>query len=160
MTIIKILDIKDFTSKLFLGNVFDSFPLIDALFVTSCSFSIDGRLQSDYFDTDENERLSEEHRQFVLWGSLKDHARSIIKGKRLPVQFRILLRIPFEILDIPAEYASSLNGYLNIQYKNQQIICTADLSFSSFVPGAPHASGAGDAVLSYFRQKEIVCQIL
>lgn len=160
MTVIKILDIKDFTSKLFLGNVFDPFPLVDAHFVTGCIYSIDGHLQSEYFDTDENRRFTDENRQFVLWNDMKAYARSIIKGKRLPVQFRLLFKIPWEILDASADVDPSLDGYLNIQYKNNEIICSADVHANSFTPFALHASGAGEAIMSYFRQKEIVCQVL
>ena len=160
MTIIEILDIKDFTSKLFLGNVFDSFPLVDALFVTSCIYSIDGHLQSEYFDTDENQKLLDENRQFILWNDMKEYARSIIKGKRLPVQFRILFKIPEELLRTPGSSGSSSDGYLNVQYKSNQIICSADVRFASFTPDMLRASGAGEAILSYFHQKEIVCQIL
>lgn len=48
MLALEILDIKDFTSKLFVGNVFDTFCLSEAAFTTFLTCTIDGKLKKDF----------------------------------------------------------------------------------------------------------------
>ena len=45
MLALKITDIRDFTNKLFIGEVFDKFCLSEASITTFNTFTIDGRLQ-------------------------------------------------------------------------------------------------------------------
>ena len=56
MLALKITDQKNFTNKLFLGDTFDLFWLNQAEIITSNVFSIDGKLQTDFFDNDEQDR--------------------------------------------------------------------------------------------------------
>ena len=58
MLALKITDQKNFTNKLFLGDTFDLFWLNQAEIITSNVFSIDGKLQTDFFDNDEQEFLA------------------------------------------------------------------------------------------------------
>ena len=44
MLALKITDIRDFTNKLFIGEVFDKFCLSEAVITTFNTFTIDGRL--------------------------------------------------------------------------------------------------------------------
>ena len=67
MLALKITDQKNFTNKLFLGDTFDLFWLNQAEIITSNVFSIDGKLQTDFFDNDEQEFLASSHRTFSLW---------------------------------------------------------------------------------------------
>ena len=62
MLALKITDQKNFTNKLFLGDTFDLFWLNQAEIITSNVFSIDGKLQTDFFDNDEQEFLASSHR--------------------------------------------------------------------------------------------------
>ncbi|CBL20025.1 hypothetical protein CK1_19950 [Ruminococcus sp. SR1/5] len=48
MLALKITDIRDFTNKLFIGEVFDKFCLSEATVTTFNTFTIDGRLQKDF----------------------------------------------------------------------------------------------------------------
>ena len=138
MRVFEIQDIKKFTTELFLRETFDHFELFEADFTTFASFHIDGRLQKDYFDTDEQE--IREDASFSLWKEMKPFCLSVIKGKRLPLQFKIILRLPsghpLAAAD-PAllKEAESQNLFLNIQYRNKRLSCTAGASSASFVPG-------------------------
>ena len=73
MLALKITDQKNFTNKLFLGDTFDLFWLNQAEIITSNVFSIDGKLQTDFFDNDEQEFLTSSHRTFSLWKECKNH---------------------------------------------------------------------------------------
>ena len=67
MLALKITDQKDFTNKLFLGDTFDLFWLNQAEITTSNLFTIDGRLQTEFFDNDQQEFLGSSHRTYSLW---------------------------------------------------------------------------------------------
>ena len=83
MLALKITDQKNFTNKLFLGDTFDLFWLNQAEIITSNVFSIDGKLQTDFFDNDEQEFLASSHRTFFLWKEVKPFCYSVIRGKKL-----------------------------------------------------------------------------
>ena len=93
MLALKITDLKDFTNQLFLGETFDSFWLNQAEIITSNTFTIDGRLQTEIFDNDEQTFLSSSHRTFSLWKEVKPFCYSVIRGKRAPLSFKILIQI-------------------------------------------------------------------
>lgn len=52
MLALKITDIKDFTNKLFIGDIFDRFWLNEASITTFSTYIIDGKLQQEFFDSD------------------------------------------------------------------------------------------------------------
>ena len=49
---LKITDVKDFMNKLLIGEVFDRFSLVEASVTTFNTFTINGKLHYDFFDTD------------------------------------------------------------------------------------------------------------
>ena len=53
MIALKITDLRDFTNKLFIREVFDSFWLNQAEITTYNTFSIDGKLHTDFLDSDQ-----------------------------------------------------------------------------------------------------------
>ena len=93
MLALKITDIRDFTNKLFIGEVFDKFCLSEATVTTFNTFTIDGRLQKDFFDTDSMNRLTEHGRTHSLWKDIRPFCWSVIRGKRTPLSFRIVLHL-------------------------------------------------------------------
>ncbi len=50
--LLKITDVKDFMNKLLIGEVFDRFSLVEASVTTFNTFTINGKLHYDFFDTD------------------------------------------------------------------------------------------------------------
>ena len=139
MLALKITDQKDFTNKLFLGETFDAFWLNQAEIITSNIFSIDGRLQTDFFDNDEQEFLASSHRTFSLWKEVKPFCYSIIRGKRAPLSFKIVLQFsPNKAIALLQNGSTSpelVTGlYLNLQYKNKSLFCTTGTSLKTFLP--------------------------
>ena len=140
MLALKITDQKDFTNKLFLGETFDLFWLNQAEIITSNVFTIDGRLQTDFFDNDEQEFLTSSHRTFSLWKEVKPCCCSVIRGKRAPLSFKIVLQFSpnkaAALLQNSAVSPDLVTGlYLNLQYKNKVLLCTTGTSLKTFLPG-------------------------
>lgn len=136
-----ITDTKDFMNKLLIGDTFDNFSLVEASIVTFNTFTIDGRLQKEFFDTDAWDTLEEKKQEYSLWRDLKSYCFSVIRGKRTPVSFKLVFRLPEKnvkklleasLPDFPIEAMGGL--YLNVQYKNKTLFCTTGTSFQTFVP--------------------------
>ncbi|MCF0133328.1 MAG: hypothetical protein HUJ72_05635 [Blautia sp.] len=162
MLSLNILDLKDFTGRLFVGTDFDSFLLTEATITTFNTFSIDGRLKAEYFDSSEIEELHNEHQIYAKWQVLRPHCLSLIRGKRLPVSFKIILSVSPDqassmIADanIPAP-AEFFNGFfLNIQYKNRILTCTTGISYRAFLTDRRPEQLWDDSILHFFRKSGI-----
>ncbi|MGO4946731.1 DUF5721 family protein [Blautia sp. Sow4_E7] len=162
MLALKITDQKDFTNKLFLGETFDAFWLNQAEIITSNIFSIDGRLQTDFFDNDEQEFLASSHRTFSLWKEVKPFCYSIIRGKRAPLSFKIVLQfspnkasalLQNSAILISPELVTGL--YLNLQYKNKTLLCTTGTSIKTFLPGKELDHLWEQYIADFFRRNEL-----
>ena len=165
MLALKITDQKDFTNKLFLKDTFDLFWLNQAEITTSNRFTIDGKLQKDFFDNDEQEFLSSSHRTCSLWKEIKPFCYSIIRGKRAPLSFKIVLQfsqnkaaalIQNSGLAISPDQVSGL--YLNLQYKSKTLICTTGTAFTTFLPGKELEHLWDQYVLDFFSRNELLIQ--
>lgn len=137
----KILDIKDFMSKLLIGDSFDSFALIEATITTYCTFSIEGKLRTDFFDTDQQNLFKENNIIFASWKEIKPHCFSIIRGKQTPLSFKIVFQLPFQSMkqvlkNSRVPFSSDMvNGlFLNVQFRNHELICTTGTSLKTFSP--------------------------
>ena len=89
MIALQMSDIKDFMSKLLIGNAFDPFWLSEASITTSVTYTLDGALHPDFFDTEEKEALDAEGRTYALWRDLKPLCFSIMKGKKHPFTLKL-----------------------------------------------------------------------
>lgn len=163
MVALKILDIKDFTNKLFIGEVFDQFWLNEADIATYNIFSIDGKIQRDFYDNDELELLDKTQRTYSLWKEVRPYCCTVIRGKRTPLYFKIILQLSLPKTaaliresDI-AIHAENVRGlYLNLQYKNKVLLCTTGTSLTTFLPGK-HLDQLWDGmVLDFFSQHKIL----
>lgn len=63
-----ITDIGDFTRKLLIQNVFDQFYVLEGEVSTFAAFTIDGKLNEDYYSSDETELLQD--RKWSLWSEI------------------------------------------------------------------------------------------
>ena len=67
MLALKITDVKDFMNKLLIGEVFDRFSLVEASVTTFNTFTINGKLHYDFFDTDTKAAFEEISTEYSLW---------------------------------------------------------------------------------------------
>ena len=135
MVAIKIEDVKNFTGQLFIKESFDGFLLKEAEIVTFGTVSVDGRLHRGYFLPQELEELGEG--TYAPWKLWRPHFFDLIKGKRLPERFGIVLqasgrqteefcsRLGLEQENLPALY-------LNIRYEDSTLYCVTGLSLKIF----------------------------
>ena len=53
MLALRILDLKDFTGKLFIGEMFQHFSFVEASFTTFVTYTLDGQLHKEFFDSEQ-----------------------------------------------------------------------------------------------------------
>ena len=138
MIALSIIDVKDFMNKLLIGEVFDRFFLVEASVTTFNTFTIDGRLQQDFFDTDTVAMHKSNSIEYSLWRDVKPYCFSVIRGRRTPLNFRIVLQLSHkqtqQILNpsFPDGSVPDCRFCLNLQYRNDSLLCTTGVSCTSF----------------------------
>lgn len=138
MIALSIIDVKDFMNKFLIGEVFDRFFLVEASVTTFNTFTIDGRLQQDFFDTDTAAMHKSNSIEYSLWRDVKPYCFSVIRGRRTPLNFRIVLQLsPKQTQQIlnpsfPDGFVPDCRFCLNLQYRNDSLLCTTGVSYTSF----------------------------
>ena len=161
MIALRIEDKKKFTSELFVGGVFDRFFLREAVIVTFNTFTIDGRIHQGYFT--EEEREQERIGEYSLWSVVKPFCFSLIRGKKLPESFRIVLQYPAAAVErllaedgiaVRAEQVKGL--YLNVRYDEGQIRCVTGTALDYFTMDKSLENAWDTAVERYFKTWQIL----
>jgi len=132
------LDTKKCMNQLLLGSVFDSFLFIEGEITTFNTFQIDGRLKKEFYRQNQDDSAAFE-REYALWKEQREFCFSVIKGKRTPLGFRIVLSlsspniahlITQEELSFSQRDVQGL--YLNFKYDGSQLTCTTGTSMNIF----------------------------
>lgn len=138
MVALQIEDTKLFTRKLFLETDLDGFLLKEAEVVTFNRFTIDGHIRRGFFAEEELEqkRIGE----FSSWKMLRPYCFSLIKGKKLPESFQIVLMAEperaaafLENSQIRSIQPDQIQGlYLHIRYEDGKLSCVTGTSLAVF----------------------------
>lgn len=157
MLALKINDVKNFMNQLLIGDIFDSFPMAEASVTTFNTFTIDGQINKEFFDTDTQNILANSDSIYSQWKEIKPFFRSIVRGKLPPLQFRIVLQLTparvSHILKDPEITTDMVHSFsLNIHYKNKVLICTTGVSLKSFTLNKKYEQLWDSLVLDFFGQ--------
>ena len=141
MTSCKITELKNFMGRLLATDCFDDFLLEQAVLVTYNTFTIDGRLEKEFYSSEEWDDPSIRPYPFSCWSDIRSICFSLIKGKKTPVAMKFVLYLKpekmTEILSqsditIPDGYVKAL--VLTIRYKSGEMTCTTGISLTDFFP--------------------------
>lgn len=127
------LSAKSCMSHLLLKETFDEFSFIEGEITTYNKFTIDGYLQKDFFDEEPTSVYSK-------WKDVREFCFSIIRGKRTPLNFKIVLSLSPEKFaaflsqhQISACRPEEIQGmYLNFHYDGSALQCVTGISMKSF----------------------------
>lgn len=160
MVALKIDDMRQFTSQLFVKETFDNFLVKDARIVTFNSFSIDGRVRQGYYTEEETEENKIE--EYSQWKAIRPVCFSLIKGKRLPESFHIVLKLPPEnVRHILTPLGGAVREenveglYLNIKYEKRELVCVTGLSLNYFTLDKTLDGEWDRTVKQFFKSKGI-----
>lgn len=167
MIALQMLDIKDFMSKLLIGNAFDPFWLSEASITTSVTYTLDGALHPDFFDTEEKEALDAEGRTYALWRDLKPLCFSIMKGKKTPLHFKIVFLLSQKNVEkLLRDHPTGLTKeeifglFVNFQYDGTHLTCTTGTSIKTFTLDKTLEHVWDELIQKFFRQQKIPYQQL
>lgn len=165
MLALKIIDVKDFMNQLLIGETFDHFQMIEASITTFNTFSIDGTLKRDFFDSDIHKMLDQSGRVYALWKETKPYCFQMIRGKRTPLHFKIIFSLSRKQIttlfgDVTTTFDSGqIKGlFLNLQYKNKELYCTTGVSLTTFLPDKTPEHLWDSSVLNFFKQHQIAIE--
>ena len=111
-------------------NTFDHFLTIETFVRSGITYSFDGRINKDFYDKEELEAMAST--SYTTWENLRTHVYNVIRGKKLPLSFKIVLVLSQpDIMDmleknhltIPVSDVANLT--LNIYYDGMSIQLTS-----------------------------------
>lgn len=126
------LNAKFCMAQLLLRPAFHQFSFIEGEVTTFNRFQVDGRLCRDFFD-------EKPDAEYAVWKDVQRYFLSIIKGKRTPLNFKIILSLASEDFDkFLREHDLSFRPeeiqglYLNLRYDGSNLQCITGTSTKTF----------------------------
>ena len=145
---IQITESKDFMGKLLKSDCFHIFLLEEATITTASTYHIDGRINKEFFSTEELNDLSFCDFTFMPWEQISPFCFELIKGKRTPLNFKFVLHlIPEQLETLLSDGTLSSNtigqtaaqamcvndAVLTIKYDGTMITLITGISYQTFV---------------------------
>ena len=136
----QIKELKNFMAKLLATDTFDDFLLAEAVITTYNTFIIDGHLVKDFFTGDNRDEASVPAEEFSCWKDMKGLCFDLIKGKRTPVNFKIILHLNPTIIETILKQGetmltlSDVKAFvLNLKYDGTSLTCITGTAFHNFI---------------------------
>lgn len=139
MLALEITAMKSFMNQLLAGDTFDIFLLAEATIATANTYTIDGRINADFFPIDErnNETIPYE---FQPWSEIKGLCFNLIKGKHTPLYFKFVLHLKPEQAtsllhkELPAFDTSQIKALvLTVKYDGSKAVLTTGSAYHTFI---------------------------
>ncbi len=138
MKLIEVDNIREFTSRLFVGEFFDNFLAVEATIYTATTFTLDGHVNKDFVG-EEGMQLPEYAEGVVMWKKIKPICYDIIKGRKVPQKFKIIFKMPSYIVEAFLKRTqlnidkNNVGGlYLNVNFQENKMNCTTGASLKTF----------------------------
>jgi hypothetical protein len=142
MIALEIKNTRNFMNSLLISSQFEDFLVEEVTITTFNTFNIDGHIVKEFYTPDEQEALAKDGRaaEFSTWGDIRPICFDLIKGKKTPVSFKVVLLASDKLVEKIAatpecEVAANLirSLVLNIRYDNGRVTCVTGTSFTTFV---------------------------
>ena len=152
MEIFEIEEKADYIRELFVSK-YDSFYLYEARVKTKLDYYINGKLNKEYFDSEQAEELPES----IEWKDIKQTVYDYIRGKRLPITFKIILMfnreninrlLEMNHLPVSSEDVGAL--FLNVVYEHETLSVTTGTSLKIFTLDKTLEQVWDDTVKKYY----------
>ena len=159
MTALQVTSMKQFMNRLLASESFDIFLLEEAVISTANTFTIDGRINREFFQSPDQD-TSEDLPEFRPWGEMRNLCFDLIKGKRTPLFFRFTLQLMPEKADallrqencgVEPNQVKALA--LNIRYDGTRAVLTTATSLRTFLP-SKEPDTIWDRALTKFLDRE------
>ena len=140
MTALEIKITKNFMNALLVAERFDAFLVEEASVTTFNTFEIDGHIVKDFYTSEEIEAAGGALPVFSQWKDIRPICFQLIKGKKTPVSFKVVLHASPELTaqiaqnpecGVDASLIRSLG--LNIRYDKGRVTCVTGTAFTTFI---------------------------
>ena len=159
MIALQITELKAFMGKLLGTNTFDDFLLQEATLQMGISYIIDGHINEAFYQTDEDMEVTDNKSSFIPYGEVRSTLFDLIKGKRTPLGFQVVLQLsPKRCTIIFPEGLEKhlIKGLLlNIRYDGSKAMITSGISYSSFTLDKAPELIWDEALISFLRNAGI-----
>lgn len=142
MIALEIKGTKNIMNSLLRSEQFDSFLVEEAVITTFNTFHIDGHLVKEFYSSEELEELETSQKSVIFssWSDIRPVCFQLIKGKKTPVSFKVVLHAAPQLVEkiaanpecgVAANLIRSL--VLNIRYDNGKVTCITGSAFTTFL---------------------------
>lgn len=125
---------KKLTTLLFAKEDFDEYLLVEAKVQTFATYHIGGKIVKEYFDDEESRKES-----FCQWKKVRNLCYDMVKGKKLPISFTIVLRLSSSMLlqwlknqDIDNHLVDGKSFFVNIYYREKRLYVVSGMASETF----------------------------
>ncbi len=124
-------------NELLVNERYDSFYLYEARVKTNLDYYIGGKVNMDFYDDEDKEEpdLSE----YICWKQVKHTVYELMKGKRLPINFKIILMFNqenvnrlIEMNNLPVKSEDVGGLFYNIYFEKGELTITTGVSLKIF----------------------------
>lgn len=160
-----IMDVKKCMQYLLATEMFDSWQLAEAKIVTCVRYDIDGHLTADYLSEEERKQEGMDTGDCIPYKRIRPFCYEVIKGKRVPKSFRVVLLCPTEAvsdflrqrqLEDTPEHIANLS--LIFSYMEGKLIVTAGATLCTFSMDKSLETEWGLHVKDLFQKMEIALE--
>ena len=155
-------DVKKFMGRLLGTDIFSPFLLAEASITTYNTFVIDGHMVKEFFTGDINDDGVLPPYEFSEWTNMRSLCFDLIKGKRTPVNFKLILHLKPELIEqilkagnAQVTLADIRAFVLNIKYDGSVLTCTTATAFHTFLPDKTPDQLWDEYVMRFLAEKEI-----
>ena len=153
-------DIKLFMNHFLTGTEFDRFLLCEATIMTGSTYIIDGHINKDFYDSDDEHLDSQ--RIYQYWEECKPLAFQMIKGSRTPLAMKIVLMLaPHNVERFLEKYNIPMNSdqisglYLNLRYKHNELSISSGTALTVFTLDKTVEHMWDEMLTKFFKQQGI-----
>ena len=160
MRALQILEVKTFMGKLLIQTVFDNFLLSELTMNTFNRFQITGKLNLDFYSTQELETLGA--RTYSKWSEVKPIVYSLVRGNKTPLSFHISLMLGREQIEsvirnagvaMRVEEVSGL--YFHIKYENNKLYIITGIGLTQFTLDKTLEHAWDEQVKTFLKKNEL-----
>lgn len=126
-----------FMSELLSGERYDSFYLFEARIKADIDYSINGKINRDFFDSDEKDRMAAE--EYIGWKNIKPVVYGLVKGDKLPLNLKLILMFNrenitrlVEMNNLPISENDIGALFFNVLYESGSLMVTTGTSIKTF----------------------------
>lgn len=163
MIAFRIKEQKKFMEKLLCANMFHHFLLEEAVIHSAAVFTIDGHINRTFYNGDETELNRLSGLDCLPFSMLQKQVFSMISGTHTPTAFKLIFKLSPQNMENTIRSVDTtftvhdINGlYLNLHFKEGQLIATPAVSYRSFSLDRSLEKGWEKLVRIFFTKNEIL----